>query len=191
MRKLIAGMKISLDGKIEGVEGMADWVDAWSEDYGLTDRIDACLLGGGMYPGYERYWTGLRTRPGEPAWITGLPPTAGELEWADFAARTPHYVLSKSLSSANWPNTRFIRDLDDVARLKASQGKDIYLMGGARISAALMDAGLVDELRLIMYPVIAGEGLALFPAAMRRRSAKLLEAEVTPAGLLKAAYAFG
>ena len=191
MRKLIAGMKISLDGKIEGAGGMADWVEAWSEDYGLTDRIDACLLGGGMYPGYERYWTGLRDRPGEPAWITGLPPTAGELEWADFAARTPHYVLSKSLSSANWPNTRFLRDLDDVARLKASGGKDIYLMGGARISAALMDAGLVDELRLIVHPVIAGEGLALFPAAMQRRSAKLLEAEVTPAGLLKVACAFG
>ena len=55
MRKLIAGMKISLDGKTEGPEGMADWVAAWSEDYGLTPEIDACLLGAGMYPTYERY----------------------------------------------------------------------------------------------------------------------------------------
>ena len=45
MRKLIAGMKISVDGKMEGPEGMADWVDAWSDDYGLTPQIDACLLG--------------------------------------------------------------------------------------------------------------------------------------------------
>ena len=46
MRKLIAGLKISLDAKTEGAEGIADWVDAWSEDYGLTERVDACVLGG-------------------------------------------------------------------------------------------------------------------------------------------------
>lgn len=55
MRKLISGMKISLDGRMEGPDGYADWVTAWSEDYGLTPHIDACLLGGGMYPGYEQY----------------------------------------------------------------------------------------------------------------------------------------
>jgi hypothetical protein len=50
MRKLIAGMKMSVDGKIEGPEHGADWVEAWSEDYGLTPQIDACLLGGGYVP---------------------------------------------------------------------------------------------------------------------------------------------
>jgi len=55
MRKLIAGMKVSVDGKMEGPEGYADWVEAWSEDYGLTEQIDACVVGGGMYPGYEQY----------------------------------------------------------------------------------------------------------------------------------------
>ncbi len=111
MRKLTAGFKISLDGKTEGPEGMADWADSWSEDYGLTQQIDACLLGGGMYPGYEGYWTGIRNDPTKPAWITGLPPTQGEIEWAEFASKTPHYVLSRSLTSAGWSNTSFIRDL--------------------------------------------------------------------------------
>ena len=55
MRKLITGMKVSVDGKIEGAERMADWVQAWSEDYGLMPQLDACVLGAGMYPGYERY----------------------------------------------------------------------------------------------------------------------------------------
>ena len=50
MRKLIAAMKASLDGKIERTDGNADWVRAWSDDYGLTPQIDACMLGGGMYP---------------------------------------------------------------------------------------------------------------------------------------------
>lgn len=51
MRKLIAAMKISVDGKIEGPEGYADWVEAWSDDYGLMQQVDACLLGAKMYPG--------------------------------------------------------------------------------------------------------------------------------------------
>jgi len=50
MRSLIAAMKVSIDGKMQGPEGTVDWVEAWSEDFGLTPRIDACLLGGGMYP---------------------------------------------------------------------------------------------------------------------------------------------
>jgi len=73
MRSLIAAMKISIDGKMQGPEGTADWVEAWSEDFGLTPRIDACLLGGGMYPGYETYWTAIRTQPDNPVWVTGAP----------------------------------------------------------------------------------------------------------------------
>src|SRR5690242_3256078 len=68
MRKLIAGMKVSVDAKMESAEGMADWVQAWSEDYGLMPEIDACILGAGMYGGYERYWTGIQNEPNTPAW---------------------------------------------------------------------------------------------------------------------------
>jgi len=41
----------------------ADWVDAWSDDYGLTSQVDACVLGGGMYPDYELYWTAIQNAP--------------------------------------------------------------------------------------------------------------------------------
>jgi dihydrofolate reductase len=179
MRKLIAGMKISVDGKMEGPE-MADWVQAWSEDYGLMPQIDACLLGAGMYPGYERYWTGIRNEPHKSAWITGNPPTPAEVEWASFAARTPHYVLSNTLTSALWPHTRFIRKLQDVAALKEESGKDIYLMGGARTAASLIDAGLVDELRLLVYPLIAGRGKPLFAITEQRRGLELRKVEKLP-----------
>jgi len=162
MRKLIAGMKASVDGKIEGSEGFADWVSAWSEDYGLTPHIDACLLGAGMYPGYERYWTALQDQPDKPLPMTGKPPRPEELEWARFAAETPHYVLTNTLPAPVWRNTRFVRALDDIAALKRQPGKDIYLIGGARTAASLIDAGLVDELRLIVYPLIAGAGKTLF-----------------------------
>jgi dihydrofolate reductase len=191
MRKLISGMKISLDGKTQGPEGMADWVEAWSEDYGLSAQIDACLLGGGMYPTYERYWTAIQSEPHKPAWITGLPPTPGEIEWAHFATNTPHYVLSSSLTSAEWSNTSFVRDLGGVAALKQQAGNAIYLMGGARITASLFDAGLVDELRLLVYPLVAGEGAPLFTAEVGRRNLDLLEARPLPKGLLSLVYAVG
>ena len=188
MRKLIAAMKMSLDGKIEGPGGTADWVEAWSEDYGLMPHIDTCLLGGGMYPGYEQYWTGIQNEPGKPAWITGNPPTAAEIEWARFAAATPHFVLSSTLSSALWPKTSFARKLDDVAALKRRPGKDIYLIGGARTTASLIDAGLVDELRLLVYPVVAGEGKALFATSGARRRLELEKVEELPGGRVSLIY---
>jgi dihydrofolate reductase len=191
MRKLIAGMKISLDGKMEGPEGTADWVEAWSEDYGLTPQIDACVLGAGMYAGYEQYWTGIQNEPDKPAWITGGPPTPAEIEWARFAAQTPHYVLSNTLTSALWPKTRFVRGFEEIAALKQRPGKDIYLIGGARTTASCIDAGLVDELRLIVHPLVAGEGKALFATTERRRRLELRKVQQLPDGRVSLIYGIG
>ena len=191
MRKLIAAMKLSLDGKFEGPEGYAGWAHAWSEDYGLTPQIDACLLGSGMYPGYEKYWTSIQNEPDKPVWITGNGPTAAEIKWAAFAAQTPHYVLSSSLQSAHWPKTRFLRRFDEIVALKQQAGKDIYLMGGGRITAGLIEAGLVDELRLIVYPLIAGGGKALFAAAGHRHELHLENVQPLQDGLVSLVYAIG
>ena len=188
MRKLIAGMKISADGKFEGPEGFADWVEGWSDDYELTPRIDACLLGAGMYPGYERYWTAIQNGLDAPLPTTDRLPTPAEVEWARFAARTPHYVLSSTLSSAQWSSTRFVRTVEDVAALKRQPGMDIYLVGGARTTESLIDAGLVDELRLIVYPLIAGRGKALFATTERRRGLELREARQLQAGRVRLSY---
>ena len=167
MRRIIAAMKISIDGKTEGSEGYADWVDAWSDDYGLTPQIDACIVGGGMYPNYEKYWTGIQAAPDAPNPMGVGVPTDAEVEWGRFAAATTHYVLSRTVSSAAWPQTRFLRDLDAVAALKEQDGKDIYLMGGATVVRACLEAQLVDEFRFIVYPLVAGEGPALFTAPQR------------------------
>jgi dihydrofolate reductase len=191
MRKLIAGMKISADGKIEGPEGMAEWVHAWSEDYGLMPQIDACVLGGGMYPGYEWYWTAIRNEPEKPIWITGNPPTRAEIEWAGFVTHTPHYVLSTTLTSALWPNTKFIQGPEQIAALKQQSGKDIYLIGGARTTSSLIDAGLVDELRLLVYPLIVGQGKALFATTERRRQLELRKVQQLPDGRVSLIYGIG
>ncbi len=191
MRKLISAMKISVDGKYEGPHGYADWVAGWSDDYGLTPQVDACVLGGRMYPGYEQYWTTIQDEPDKVHPLTGAVPTPAEVEWADFARRTPHYVVSSTLTSAEWPHTRFLRGLDELGTLKLADGKDIYLMGGAAITAAAIDAGLVDEVRLIVYPLIAGEGKALFTSSAIRRSVELHKAEQLPDGRLLLVYGIG
>ncbi len=190
MRKLIGAMKISVDGKVEGPEGMADWVEAWSDDYDLMPQIDACLLGAGMYPGYEGYWTAIQNEPDKPLWMNRVP-TPAEVEWARFAAQTPHYVLSSALTSAVWPRTKFVRGLEEVAALKQQPGKDIYLIGGARTTASLIDAGLVDELRLIVYPLMAGEGKALFGTTERRRGLELRNVQQLQGGRVSLFYGIG
>jgi dihydrofolate reductase len=189
MRKLIVGMQISVDGKIAGPEGYADWVEVWSDAYGLMPQVDACLLGAGMYPRYERRWTEVQqSEPDGPLLMTGTLPSPADVEWARFAARTPHYVLSNTLTSALWPNTSFLRGLEDIAALKQQPGKDIYLIGGARTSASLIDAGLVDELRLIVHPLIAGEGKALFVTTERRRGLEPRKVQQLQDGRLSLVY---
>jgi dihydrofolate reductase len=191
MRKLIAGMQISLDGKVEGTEGYADWVQEWSDNHGLIPQVDACLLGGRMYPGYEQRWAAIQNEPDKPHPMTGKLPTPAKLEWARFAAETPHYVLSNTLTSALWPRTKFIRGLEEIIDLKRQPGKDIYLMGGARITASLIDAGLVDELRLIVYPLIAGKGRALFATTEHRRGLELRKVEQLQEGRVRLIYGIG
>ena len=191
MRKLITAFKMSLDGKIEGAEGYADWVAAWSEDFGLMQQIDACVVGGGMYPGYEKYWSAIQNAGNQPLPMTGKFPSSEEIKWGCFAERTPHYVLSTKLASAQWPRTSFLRSLDELAALKKGRGKDIYLMGGARAASALMDAGLVDELRLIIYPLVAGPGKQLFATTVRRQRLQFHKAQELSDGLISLIYGIG
>ncbi|HEX9447076.1 MAG TPA: dihydrofolate reductase family protein [Dongiaceae bacterium] len=188
MRKLISAMRLSTDMKFEGPEGYADWVEAWADDYDLTPQIDACVVGGGMYPGYEKYWTTIQNEPDKPHWLSNSLPTPAETDWARFAAQTPHYVVSNTLTSALWPKTRFVRKFDDIAALKRQPGKDIYLMGGARLTASLIDAGLVDELRLILYPVLSGAGKALFGTLQGRHGLDLQRVQQLPGGRVSLTY---
>jgi len=189
MRKLIAAMKISLDGRVTGPDGYADWVTAWSDDYGLQDQVDACVLGGGMYPGYEGYWTAIQQDPAQVLPMTGQVATAGERNWARFAGQRPHYVVSNTLPTAAWPNTHFLRGTGDIAALKQRTGKDIYLVGGARLTGSVLDAGLVDELRLIVHPLVVGGGASLFEAITTRRDLALQQKKELPGGRISLAYA--
>jgi dihydrofolate reductase len=81
-----------------------------------------------------------------------------------------------------------LRGVNEVAALNRQAGKDIYLMGGARIAASLIHAGLVDELRLIVYPLITGEGKALFATMANRRRVELRKIQQLAGGRLSLVY---
>jgi dihydrofolate reductase len=123
--------------------------------------------------------------------MTGKLPHPAELAWSDFAQRTPHYVLSASLSSATWPHTRLLRHVNEVRELKAQAGKDIYLMGGATLAGSLLDAGLVDEMHAIVYPLLAGPARGPFGSLTRRRDLMLLSQRQLGAGRIHLAYRLG
>ena len=133
MRKIIAALVVSVDGFIEGPNGELDWVDSWEDPFDLLPQIDSCILGRGMYPGYERYWGAILADPKGILPFTGKVATKSEIDYAHFAERTPHIVLSRTLDKVSWKNTRIVRDVEEIRRMKQQPGKDMHAVGGAAL----------------------------------------------------------
>jgi dihydrofolate reductase len=188
MRKIIAALQVSLDGFIEGPNEELDWVDSWEDPFDIIGNVDAFILGARMYPGYEQYWQAVLDNPRGPLPFTGRPATEGEVAYAAFAGRTPHIVVSSTLQTLSWNNTRIVRDLDEVRRLKDAPGKDMHAVGGATLVSSLMNAGLVDEIRLVVQPIVLGGGKALFKDVKARHSLTLLGARPVKAGAVSLTY---
>ncbi|NUO74731.1 MAG: dihydrofolate reductase [Lysobacter sp.] len=189
MRKIIAALQVSLDGLIEGPQGELDWVDSWEDRFEVCGQVDACLLGGGMYLGYEAYWSAIQADPTAVLEFTGRAPTPQEVDYARFAAATEHVVLSRSLERADWPQTRIVRDIADIRTLKSGRGHDMHAVGGAAFVASLINADLVDELRLIVNPILLGPGKRLFGEVATRHALRLLGTRVLEGGAVRMDYA--
>lgn len=189
MRKIIAALHVSLDGFIEGPNGELDWVETWEGDaFNILSQIDTCILGGGMYPGYEHYWRAILANPEDILDFTGKAASKGEIDYAHFADRTPHVVLSKTLGELTWGNTRIVRDIEEIRKLKQQSGKDIHAVGGATFVSSLMNFGLIDELRLVVHPLVLSGGKALFKDVNGRHALMLMETRPLEAGKVYLAY---
>jgi dihydrofolate reductase len=188
MRKVISAMQVSLDGFIEGPSGELDWIENWEDSYDLMEQVDTCVLGGGMYPGYEQYWTSILADPKALLPFTGKVATQGEIDYAAFADRTPHVVLSKTLKQVAWKAARIERDVHALLGLKQQRAKDIYVVGGAALVGSLINAGWIDELRLTVHPVVLGQGKALFKTVEQRQRLELIDAKPLKAGLVSLVY---
>ncbi len=170
-------MQISADGYIEDPEAKQDWVENWEDDYGLIDQVDTCILGSITYTdGYEQYWGSILENP-KAKLPTGKLPTAKEIVYAKWAEKTPHVVVSRRPLDVNWKNTRVIRDLEEIKSLKQQPGKDIHVVGGAMLVSNMINAGLIDEIRLMIHPILLGGGKALFKGVTERHLLKLESVE--------------
>jgi dihydrofolate reductase len=187
---MIAALQVSLDGFTQGPDrGEADWVDSWADAIQLIPEVDAFVQGAGMYPGYGEYWEAIYAHPRRvPPYMTRLP-SDREIAYAQMAVKTPHYVVSKTLESVSWPPTaRIIRDIAELRALKGQAGKNIYVVGGATLVASLLNEDLIDELRLIVHPILLGGGKALFAGVKERRSLHLVQADTTGSGRVILTY---
>jgi dihydrofolate reductase len=186
-RTFIASMQVTLDGYSRDADGQADWVDSWADGLGLIPAVDAFVLGAGMLPEYEAFWATIRDAPATVGEWLGRDPYPREVEYARVAAETPHLVLSTTLSEAAWPTARVV-SLDELRAFKAQPGGAAYVVGGVGLIRTLMTAGLLDELRLIVHPVVLGAGAALFDGIARRQDLELVDSERTAAGRINLTY---
>jgi dihydrofolate reductase len=187
-RTMIAALQVSLDGFTQGPNGEKDWADSWASAIELIPDVDTFVLGARMYPDYGEYWESIYANPDRVPPFQDQLPSKGEIAYARSAAATPHVVLSTTLTSVSWPAAQIIRDVTELRALKSRPGKNMYVVGGATLVANLLNEGLIDELRLIVHPIVLGNGQALFGGVNKRLSLDLVEAKSTGSGRVILTY---
>lgn len=189
-RKMIAALQVSLDGFTQGSDqGGADWVDSWADALQLIPDVDAFVQGAGMYPGYGEYWEAILANPHAPPPFQTRLPLEREIAYAKLAVNTPHYVVSKTLTSVSWPPTaRVVRDFTALRSLKEQAGGNIYVVGGPTLVTNLLNANLLDELRLIVHPLLLGGGKALFAGVHEPRALEFVHAKPSSSGKVALTY---
>jgi dihydrofolate reductase len=175
MRKLKAWLYVTLDGVVEAPE---NWVmpddQMFAEqtaDYAVSDAL---LLGHRTYEGFAASW----------------PQRGSDVQNADWMNNTKKYVASATLESPKWQNTTVLTDdvSEAVSRLKRENGEDITLNGSATLLRSLLSAGLVDELRLFLHPVVRGSGARLFDNAEDQLALELAECQAYDNGVVSLTY---
>jgi dihydrofolate reductase len=155
MRKLIESTLVSLDGVIEAPERWAIFDDEASElSMQELDNYDAFVMGRVTYERFRDNWG------------------AGGNPYVDRIGAMPKYVASRSLDDVTWNATLLGPDIvTAIQDLKAQPGKDLIKYGTSRLDATLLGAGLVDELRVWIMPVVVGSGQRIFedvePSSLR------------------------
>jgi len=136
-------------------------------------RADAFLFGRRTYENFARDWPEMTDHPN-----------------ARILNGSPKYVASQTLTKAEWePTTILSGDIPaQVAELKRQPGRELQIHGSAELGQSLLAAGLVDELRLAIAPVVVGSGRRLFPHGGTPARLRLLHAETTPSGIAVHVY---
>lgn len=166
MRKLISFMAVTLDGYTEGPNGEFDWpnVDDEFMEFSISqlNDIDTLLFGRVTYEGMASYWP-------TPAALEADPAVTARMN------SIPKIVFSNTLDNADWENTTLIKGnvADAVSALKQQPGKHLAVFGSSNLTVSLLEQGLVDELRVMVNPILLGAGKSLFAGLKDRVPVKL------------------
>ena len=120
--------------------------------------------------------------------MSGRAATKNEIAYARWADKTPHIVVSRTLDKIAWKTTRIVRDVEEIRKIKQQPGKDMHAVGGATLVSSLMNLGLIDELQLMVNPLILGGGKALFKDVKERHALKLARAKPLKSGKVSLIY---
>ncbi|MBO0832746.1 MAG: dihydrofolate reductase [Actinobacteria bacterium] len=178
MRRVVLQMGVTVDGYVAGPGGQGDWglpaehpdVRAWK--VASLRKVGTHIMGRVTYEQMAGHW-----------------PTASG-EYATSMNGLPKVVFSKTLPAAEWAGSRIARgDLaEELTDLKSGSGGEIMAHGGAAFAQALSRHGLIDEYRLVILPVVLGNGLPLFRDLSKPLRLDLVEARSFPDGTLIHVY---
>jgi dihydrofolate reductase len=189
MGRIVVTEFVSLDGVVEGPGGGENYRHVgWTFDiergeeggkFKLDELVEAeaQLLGRVTYEGFAAAWPGRSDEAG----------------FAEKMNSMPKYVVSTTLEEAEWNNTTILSgDLDeDIARIKAEHDGVILIAGSPTLVQALIERDLVDELRLMVFPVLLGSGKRLFAGHEDKKRLRLTDSKVVGDGVLVLTYERG
>jgi dihydrofolate reductase len=184
MRDLIVTENITLDGVIEATEGWFEPAGADSDvdqsdvEAALREQreaADAFLVGRVTFEQMRGYW------PQQTDDTTGI---------TEYLNNVSKYVVSSTLHDPRWEHTTALRGAlkDEIVALKSKQGTDVVTTGSITLVHGLISAGLVDEYRLFVYPVVIGHGRRLFADASGIPKLRLVEARPFRSGIVLLRY---
>jgi dihydrofolate reductase len=175
MRKIVSGLFMALDGVVEAPN---IWQEHFDEDMGEAmmaqlNSQDAVLLGRVTYEEWAPYW-----------------PTSTDEPFASYINNTPKYVVSNTLKSVEWSNSTLLKGnlAEELAKLKQQPGKNIGVAGSPGLVHSLLQQDLLDELILLVHPVVAGNGKRLFKDGDALKRMKLVSAKATRTGTVILTY---
>lgn len=184
MRKLKLQMQITLNGFVAGPNGEMDFM-VWNWDDGLkryvqaiTDSVDTVVLGRKTAEGFIPYWTGVAADAAHE-----------DVEAGKFFRDVRKVVFSRTPERSKWERTTVTAGpiAEEIARLKAEEGKDIIAYGGAELVASLIEADVIDEYNLFVNPSSIEKGLPVFHER-GRLDLQLVEATPFDCGIVALRY---
>src|SRR6266516_6048569 len=184
MRKIIVSEFVTLDGVMEdpgGAEGFKH--GGWSFQFGSADqqqfkveelfKADALLLGRRTYEGFATAWP---TMPGTGA-------------YGERMNSLPKYVASTTLSEVTWNATLIKGNIaEEISKLKQQPGQDVLIFGSSELVHTLHERDLIDEYRLMVFPVVLGSGKRLFSGGNEKKVLKLVETRTLGSGVVVLTY---